>query len=84
MKNNDYHIATSKEFKKAVDEYEKFLKRMERDLDYKNHEDRKSAEIGYLIGELKACYLEIEDLKSHIELLLKEKKCLENLIKELK
>jgi len=78
-------METSKEFKKAVQEYEKFLKRMERDLSYyKNHEDRMSAEIGYLIGELKACYLEIEDLKSHIELLLKEKKCLENLIKELK
>jgi len=78
-------METSKEFKKAVQEYEKFLKRMERDLSYyKNHEDRKSAEIGYLIGELNSCYLEIENLKSDIEVLLKEKECFERMIKKLK
>ena len=78
-------MEASKEFNRAIQEYEKFLKRMERDLAYyKNHEDRRSAEIGYLIGELKSCYLEIENLRSDIESLLREKQCLENLIKELK
>lgn len=78
-------MVASKEFNRAIEQYEKFLKRMERDLDYyKNHEDRKSAEIGYLIWELKSCYLEIENLKSDIEALLKEKECLERTIKKLK
>jgi len=79
-------MATSEElFNMANQEYEKFLKRMERDLAYyKNPEDRKSAEIGYLMGELKSCYFEIESLKIVVEVLLKEKECLEREIEELK
>jgi len=79
-------MEASKEFNNSgIQQYEKFLKRMERDLSwYGNSEDRRNAEIGYLMGGLIACFLEIENLKIAIEVLLREKECLEMEIKELK